>query len=485
MNPFLGISNQPPVRLVTITQFGRAIAILWTAAAQEEGVTVELYSVDISSAYRRVAKQSRDTFKQGVLTPKGPARDLRGQFGDRGMPGKFTRITDLVVHRVRKELKAFDESNPPSQQGVQQWLKERQAAGLNSEQVMSHMQAYLDDIMGGTIKDSWRCPDTGRTRPEAHCDRLMEVVAGPDSFNLPIKAAKVIRPTGGGMKGLGIMVDSGGRCLYFTEEKRLKTVQQLSRDLLEVQTQTRQVIHSNMMQLVWMGQIHFPIRPFLTRGFRLAGSSSTSRRWRTAKVQVPEGVRSDISQVTELLKVPTFLPLFPRVNLPGPLKEGSWVIMEDASSSVGLGSFLAEPPGYHIMSQWEEWEKEELHINTLEAATTPMSIDVFGRMVPGSELVVVIYECVDNTVAQHSMQSGASKPKEVHMNRVLTRRLNSLKEVDCTSCSMRITTKENLFSDLLSRGREEEFMWAARQCGFQPIRLEIPAAVRSLDCLRQ
>ena len=100
----------------------------------------------------------------------------------------------------------------------------------------------------------------------------------------------------------------------------------------------------------------------------------------------------------------------------------------------------------------------------------------------------VICEAVDNTTAEHSAHANRSKSRELHMSRTLSRRALSLARLGITSTTMRVSTKQNLFADLLSRGAVEEFLWAARQCGFEPIRLAIPGAAIKVDplphCLR-
>ena len=186
--------------------------------------------------------------------------------------------------------------------------------------------------------------------------------------------------------------------------------------------------------------------------------------------------------VAGLLQEEVHLPLFPRVVCPGPFEEGAWLTLQD-SSQLGLGAFLAEGPGCFFCDQWLDWERECFHINVTEALATSISLDVFGEGVPGVHMVSVIHEAVDNTTAEHSAHANRSKSRELHMSRTLSRRALSLARLGITSTTMRVSTKQNLFADLLSRGAVEEFLWAARQCGFEPIRLAIPGAARSTHFL--
>ena len=190
MNHFLDLSHLPRCIMVRVVQFGRSVAIIQSVGSAGR---VRLHSTDISSAYRQVAKQRRDTFKPGVLTHRGPALDLRGQFGDRGMVHKFTRTTNLVVEVIRDSIRSFDlEHASPDPEAVV-WLSRRRAAGVAPVMFCRAISCYLDDFMGACWGDSWRSP-TGLTRPEAHFDLALDTISGKDRFALPCKAAKLQRP---------------------------------------------------------------------------------------------------------------------------------------------------------------------------------------------------------------------------------------------------------------------------------------------------
>ena len=71
------------------------------------------------------------------------------------------------------------------------------------------------------------------------------------------------------------------------------------------------------MLLVWLAQVHLELRQHLSSGFRLVGADI--HRGEEFQLVINARVKEHMGAVCERLKHEARLPLFPRVDLPGPL----------------------------------------------------------------------------------------------------------------------------------------------------------------------
>ena len=92
------------------------------------------------------------------------------------------------------------------------------------------------------------------------------------------------------MLTLGVMVTTTSLC--FTKEKRMAVITRIEREAIsQAPSQKRELIHSLMMSLVWLAQIHFMIRPFLTVGFKVA-TAQEGRGTTTLSAPCRQGVHA-------------------------------------------------------------------------------------------------------------------------------------------------------------------------------------------------
>jgi hypothetical protein len=298
------------------------------------------------------------------------------------------------------------------------------------------------------------------------------------------------------IKGLGIHVTTQG--IFFDETSRSALASTITEELVQAHSSTPKRVHQLVMQCVWKAQVHVHIRPHLSPIFAWVATHTrrqqSARRRRQQPQVLSQQVKAAAQQVVLDLKHEAVLPLFPRVALPGPMDPGAVVILEDACPS-GWGVFMAIGPGYYALGQWLDKELC-LHINEQEALTTVFGLRMAGQCCPASKLnnvqldlakrptstsEMVAYECIDNTTAECNARSNSSRSARPFMQKVLLERSRILQEKALVSVPLRVTTKQNLLADILSRGDEARFLQAATQLGFSPIRLHLHQSARSTD----
>ena len=226
-----------------------------------------------------------------------------------------------------------------------------------------------------------------------------------------------------------------------------------------------------MMKWVWKGCVHLTIRPLLSRGFRLATVQmpATSK----GRITLTQAFKTDLQQAIAHLSVHYHLPLFPKVDIPGPMEAGALPTLMDASSTVGFGVFLAAQPGFYVWGKWSELEKQKLIINELEAVVSIFMLDSLGRLTPSGQITEVIHECIDNTTAENLHRKGSISSSRFKAEAISHKRNQLLQGLDITTRQLRVPTTHNLLSDTLSRGEEGRFLAQAKSLGFTPIELEV------------
>ena len=124
-----------------------------------------------------------------------------------------------------------------------------------------------------------------------------------------------------------------------------------------------------------------------------------------------------------------------------------------------------------------EWSREELDSCTI--AELELAASTFG-LVALSPLVgmVDVYSFTDNTVAMANMRNCVAS--SVAAQRLVSNRLQWMQQRGVSESAERITSKANLWADLLSRGQTDVVLRQASELGLDYERVEFYEGWRRL-----
>ena len=120
LNDAMDRSQWPEARLPRVHEVAEAAAIL-----QSSGAPVKAAALDAVAYYKQFGRQAREFHRNCAVTADGFIVDERCCFGSAADATKCARVSNLLVYRARKALRAFDQAHPSRDQGVLAWLESR------------------------------------------------------------------------------------------------------------------------------------------------------------------------------------------------------------------------------------------------------------------------------------------------------------------------------------------------------------------------
>jgi len=118
VNDAMDRSAWPANPLMRVGQFAEAMGILQGARRQRR---VRHWSIDCTAFYRAVGRQRSELWRNGTALRDGFQLDERCCFGDASAAVKCSRISNLVVHRMRRALAEVDELYPTRDEAWLAW----------------------------------------------------------------------------------------------------------------------------------------------------------------------------------------------------------------------------------------------------------------------------------------------------------------------------------------------------------------------------
>ena len=124
LNESMDRGEWPAARMVRVREVAEAAAVLGAS-----GAPVRASVLDCRAYYKRFGRQLSELWRNGAVSEEGYVVDGRCCFGSAADAAKCTRFSNVLVHEMRRELRAADAAHPTRDPRVLAWL-ERLSAGV-------------------------------------------------------------------------------------------------------------------------------------------------------------------------------------------------------------------------------------------------------------------------------------------------------------------------------------------------------------------
>jgi hypothetical protein len=442
--------------------------------------------LDCEAFYRMVGRQRAELWRNGIWLPDGVLLDERCCFGDASAAVKCVRISNFIVHQIRRALDDFDAAHPPVESEWVRWQAARREAARSrgeSESVAARLHwvaMFVDDQMGGSADDvvvtAAGVPvQTGSgdalRRAAAHFAIARSVIERYGWRSAPRKE----QPPATVVEVLGAEVDVVRGRWRLADAKRARYARAVD------DASNRRFIPADEF-LSLMGKLSFAAQCYPL------GRQSLHACWRAARVRsrmarglvrIASRVRDELLWWREHLQAedPPGIPLAARSPMAAPGGD-TGVIYADASGSGGFAAWTAVAGVvYAVADRWSASERSML-ICELELLASTIGLVALAEYLPRD-----IYSFTDNTVAQSAMQRLRSETEP--MQRMLAARTSWMHERGVAEEVRRISSAANLWADIGSRpekGGLAEVERQARALGYDFVRVGVPGGWRGVWC---
>ena len=482
LNESMDRSAWPKAKMVRVRQVAEAAAIL---AASDAPVAASV--IDCRAFYKRFGRQRSEIWRNAAVSEGGYVTDERCCFGSAADAAKCVRFSNVIVQAIRESLSAFDAAHPTRDARVLRWLDERRRAGkaagaspaeLAERWACLHVASmYVDDestiSVNDLVFDAEGTPvmrdGVQQTRAWAHFELAKVVLV---SFGHESEASKE-QPPRRRIDLLGVEIDLDSSRMTLTARKR----ESYSRAACEVASHrvcARVAFESLMGKLTFASSCYPLGRQWLHAPWR---AMRANFRTSNGEIVISKAVRASLGRwIAELERVDHVgVPLAAR-SLPPP-ETAVAALYADAAlecTDAGFGAWTVHEG--ELLYCHGEWTAEErkLLICDLELAASTFGLVALQPIVGGT----TVCSFTDNTVAMSAMRSLT--PSTPAMQRLTAARVTWLLERGVAESAERITSKANLWSDMLSRGDADGVLAQAAAFGLRPRRVDVPAGWREM-----
>ena len=477
VNPLIALDELAKSEFPKTTQFAAATAVMMqaepsttaadrnTAAAADPDDFVHLWKIDLQSAYRFWHNHPHELWMYGKQWDGRGYLDCRTQFGDASMVQDFSRFTDYFLwllrklrdgdERLRSECSSFGASlwgaidSVPKSKAYSKWREDRTEAGLSGADLALTFEAgYIDDIFGCAL---------GANRAAA----MRDLAVGLARFLGFEVAPKKIAGPDVTMTVLGASLDLATKLLTLDPDKAASYREQVTAARGRKSMRLTDFL-SITCKLVHAAQYRPAGRPYLTCMF--TAMRQCAKRNAT-RVRIGRGVQRDLGWWQRALAVPNDgVAFFPLNHFP---PSGSVDLLEfayDASGIEGLGAAMLREDGngemvcYFIEHAWTDFEKR-YHINVKEGLAGYAALASFYPIAPHRHALAH----GDNTT--ETTTSTTNKSRSALQSVVLQHRADFAIQTGVVTRIRRVTSKDNVLADPVSRLALETFKEEARKLG--------------------
>ena len=477
VNPLIALDELAKSEFPKTTQFATATAVMMqaeprttaadrnTAAAADPDDFVHLWKIDLQSAYRFWHNHPHELWMYGKQWDGRGYLDCRTQFGDASMVQDFSRFTDYFLwllrklrdgdERLRSECSSFGAplwaaiDSVPTSKAYGRWREDRAEAGLSGADVALTFEAgYIDDIFGCAL---------GANRAAA----MRDLAVGLARFLGFEVAPKKIAGPDVTMTVLGASLDLATKLLTLDPDKAASYREQVTAARGRKSMRLTDFL-SITCKLVHAAQYRPAGRPYLTCMF--TAMRQCAKRNAT-RVRIGRGVQRDLGWWQRALAVPNDgVAFFPLNHFP---PSGSVDLLEfayDASGIEGLGAAMLREDGngemvcYFIEHAWTDFEKR-FHINVKEGLAGYAALTSFYPIAPHRHALAH----GDNTT--ETTTSTTNKSRSALQSVVLQHRADFAIQTGVVTRIRRVTSKDNVLADPVSRLALETFKEEARKLG--------------------
>ena len=473
VNDGIDQSQWPANPLVSVATFAEAVAIMQGGVGGEAGRRVAVWGLDCEAFYRAIGRQRRELWRNGVVTLEGVQLDERCCFGDASAAAKCARVSNLMIHAVRAELRRVDEAYPTRDAGWMEWQRVRRQAGLRAD--LHWAAQYIDDLCGSSADDAVYDVDglpvlrdgVHVRRPQLHFEAAQRAMT---ALGWVSAASKEVPPCRR-MDMLGAEIDLDGGELSLTEAKRLRYGKAVAEAAASEWADDRQ------LQRLY-GRLAFAMQCFPYMRQHLHGLRRLRRAaQRAGRVQLSGAAREDLRAWGKHLEeaVPG-IPLA-RSQQALSMAAGAGAVYADASGESGFAAWtVVDGELIGLQGEWTTEEREGLRIEAKELLASTWGLVAFSAWLPRD---VVSFS--DNTLAVSAMRSMLAR--SAAMSCLVARRTAWLLEQRRAETSLRVTTKRNVWADVGSRaelGGWDEMARLAAAEGLRVRRVGVPEGWRGM-----
>ena len=467
----------PSNRLPRASEVAEAAAIL-----QASGEACKAWGFDCKAYYRRHGRQRSQLWRNAVAWIDGFQVDERCCFGSAADAVKCSRLSNFIAWRVRRALRAVDESFPPQSESVLNWLAERRAAaaaaGANAEEEAESFTSlfsfgiYIDDAAASSIDDAIYDGDGSPLmrdgihihRAQLHWEAALAELASLGYESEPSKE----QPPSDRLDVLGVGINLESQRMTLLPRKRKSYAERAS-------AMAARDVCSKADLLALLGRLSFASCCFPR------GRSWLNAAWRSLRAKYRLTSSEDLVKLSPAARegfAKWAAELSAKQHDGVPLASRAMGAVGDA----GVGAIYADASdvGY---AAWTVHERELVYVVGEWSAVVRDTVPIHGKELQASTLGLValadecgmrdVWSFTDNIVAQYAMRDGTSRSHE--MQPLIERRSSWMLHRGILEASERITSKANLWADLGSREQISEVVKQAAALGFSERRLPLPA----------
>jgi len=483
VNDGMDRSAWPANRLLRVQQFAEAVAMFQGARRQRRA---RVWSMDGEAFYRVVGRQSGELWRNGIWTERGVHLDERCCFGDASAAVKCSRMSNLVVHCIRRALAAVDAEFPTRDEGWLRWQEARRAqaflVGADPEAwaALHWVGMYVDDATAVGADDLlFDVHGTPLVEDGVHLRRqTLHFRAARDAFaslGWRSKPSKE-QPPRERIEVLGVIVDMRGRRVWLADAKRQRYAAR-AREAAEQRHLTVADLRALVGRLQFAAQCYPVGRQYLHAAHRVMRADF---RLTGERVRVSRALARDLLWWAEQLEREDHdgVPLA-HCSTGVHVTDGD-VIYADASGEGGFAAWtLRSGEVWMVAGDWDEGERGMLICELELLAST------FGLVAFGSSSGRWVHSFTDNTVAEGSMRK--LRARSPAMQAILRRRTRWMMARGLLETVQRITSKANVWADVGSRpelGGAAAVKAAARAAGYGFRLMQLPDGWRDTSTLR-
>jgi hypothetical protein len=483
LNESMDRSGWPEARLPRVHEVAEAAAIL-----QSSGAPVKAAALDAVAYYKQFGRQAREFHRNCAVTADGFIVDERCCFGSAADATKCARVSNLLVYRARKALRAFDRAHPTRDQGVLAWLESRarraEELGHSDDEIAERwatlfaLGMYIDDSGLVSIDDLvFDIDGEPLMRNGVHMRRAamhFEVLKAT-MHELGIDTCKEQTPSED-LELLGVALSLREQRMRLATGKRVKYAA-MALDVAQRKTVERETL------LELLGRLNFAATFYpMGRQWLHAPWRALRAQYRTANgdVVITATVRAQLTRWILELENPEHegVPFGAARAFPGAADTSALAIYADAALECADAGFCAwtvvDDELVYVQGEWTAEERRDALICDLELAASTFGL---VALTPESGRSFV-YSFTDNVNAKAAMRSAT--PKTELMQAFCGARVDWLLANQVAEAAERITSAANLWADLGSRGKLAEMLAQAHALGLSTRRVPVPPGWRAM-----
>ena len=455
-NAAMDRSSWPDGRMLKVAQYAESVAVLRTCDAP-----VRVWSADCEAFYRVMGRRPEEMWRNAMAVSDGFQLDERCCFGSAADATKCVRVSNFLAWEARAAMQRVDELHPPRDERVLEWLTERRgaaaAAGVTGTPEEARYTAlhvfgmYVDDGLGGSIDDALYDIDGAPVlnesgehvrRATAHFEALRATLLRYGHRSAPDKE----QPPSTQLIALGVCVDVQLDRLFLTEAKRSRYTEAID-EVCRSATVDRQALLRLLGRLQFAASCYPAGRQWLHPAWRLVRASF---RTHADSVIITRAVRDALARwraaIQEGGEATSGVPLASPLGMAAAGSPGVGVIYADASGEYGYGAWtVVGDEVWVVRGTWSAHERAAFIIADKELFASTIGVVTFTEAAAWRD----VYSFTDNTVAMSAMRKLT--PTSPAMQQLTAARVEWMLERGVREAAERVSSKSNLWADLLSR----------------------------------